>query len=113
LYYWFSKPACHFLCLETKKVTKENSRKTDPEQFLKKKFSLPGFPSDQSLQLKIKEVSSSYVFWVNTACAVFRLAFVKAEAVFSQGGIRRYTLSIVSKILRETAFNLNAFNFDS
>jgi len=53
--------------------------------------------------LKIKEVSSSYVFWVNTACAVFRLAFVKAEAVFNQGGIRRYTLSIVSKILRETA----------
>ncbi len=32
LNYSFPNLTCHFLCLETKKVTKENSRKTDPEQ---------------------------------------------------------------------------------
>ena len=52
--YLFPQLTYHFLCLETKKVTKENSRKTDPDQSQKRKFSLPGFPGEQSLSGKLK-----------------------------------------------------------
>jgi hypothetical protein len=60
------------------KVTKK-SRKTDPEQFRKQKILLPGFPPEQSLQLKIKAGRSRCVLCDDHACAVFRLPSLKQK----------------------------------